>query len=223
MKVRLSAAASILLALIPSVAFAKLVQSGNAATEFDAAGPAGMAIAGKTSEFRLEDTTGKTIVFVVPLANLKTGIELRDHHMLEALESEKYPEAKLEVERSLITVPESGKSSGGDVDGTLTLHGKSHAVKVHYNARGTKTGVTADGKFKLNATDYDIKIPSYLGVTVHPDIDAALKFEATDDGSGFAPPPTPTPVIAAPTPTATPAATAKPKATPKPKKKKSGK
>lgn len=199
-------------AAVPAIASAKLVQSGSAETQFNASGPAGMSIVGKTSDFQLDDSTGKTIVFTVPLANLKTGIELRDHHTLAALESDKYPDAKLEVERALIKFPEGGKSSG-DVDGTLTLHGKSHAVKVHYEAKSTKSGVSAEGAFKFNTNDYDIKIPTYLGVTVHPDMDATVKFEATDDGKGFAPPPTPT--LAMPSATPTPAPT--PKATPKKK------
>jgi hypothetical protein len=34
------------------------------------------------------------------------------------------------------------------------------------------------GHIPLNVKDYDIEVPSYLGVTVQPDIDASASFTA---------------------------------------------
>lgn len=173
-------AASLL--LVSSTAFAKLAVKGTPAVNFDATGPGGMVIAGKTADLTIADD-GKIAVFTVPLKNLETGISLRDKHMKEKyLEVEKYPDATLKLDRGQITIPAKGKTSEGDAKGTFTCHGKSKDVTVHYKAHRESDGtIGAETKFPINLKDYDITIPNYLGVTVHPDINIQAKFQATDD------------------------------------------
>src|SRR5438132_5755067 len=91
-------------------AFAAVSKSGDANVTFSGKGPAGFKIEGKTAELTVKDD-GKAVTFVVPLATLKTGIDLRDRHMREKyLETDKYPNAVLEVPWSAIKLPEDGKS-----------------------------------------------------------------------------------------------------------------
>ena len=70
---------------------AALSSAKDAHVEFEAAGPAGMKIEGTTTDLNVSTTAG-TSSSTVPLANLSTGIALRDQHMKEKyLEVPKYP------------------------------------------------------------------------------------------------------------------------------------
>jgi polyisoprenoid-binding protein YceI len=143
---------------------------------FQASGPAGLKIEGTTSDLTVADGGGN-IVLTVPLANLTTGIGLRDKHMKEKyLEVDKYPAAVLTVARSALKFPASGATMETDVPGTLQLHGQTKPVTVHYDAKGDATGFAAHGKFHVNMNDFGIQVPTYLGVTVKPDVDVTASF-----------------------------------------------
>jgi polyisoprenoid-binding protein YceI len=143
---------------------------------FEAAGPAGMKIEGTTPELGVTDDGGNVVV-TVPLANLSTGIGLRDHHMREKyLEVQKYPVATLTIARSVLKIPRSGEQAVADVPGTVQIHGQTRPVSVHYEAKGDGTAVEARGAFRINMNDFGITVPVYLGVTVKPDIDVSATF-----------------------------------------------
>lgn len=167
---------------VSTAAQARLAVKETPAVDFFATGPGGLNMDGKTSDFTVQDD-GKTATFTVALKNLNTGIALRDEHMKDKyLETSKYPDATLKVSRDQFKVPEIGKHSDGEAKGTFTLHGKSKDVTVKYKAKREKNGeIAADAKFAINLKDYEIAIPNYLGVTVKPDIDIQVKFQATDD------------------------------------------
>jgi len=155
---------------------AALSSSSDAHVGFQAAGPAGMTIEGSTTDLKVSENAGN-IVIDVPLANLATGIALRDHHMKEKyLEVPKFPSTTLAVARSALKLPAADGRSEGDAPGTLTLHGQSHPVTVHYEVKGGAAGFSAKGKFRVNMNDYGISVPSYLGVTVKPDVDVSATF-----------------------------------------------
>jgi polyisoprenoid-binding protein YceI len=117
------------------------------------------------------------VTIAVPLANLTTGISLRDSHMRDKyLEVPKFPETTLTIARSALKIPNKGEGVQADVPATLTLHGQSRPVTVHYEARNDGP-VSANGRFHLVMTDYGITVPSYLGVTVKPDIDINASFK----------------------------------------------
>lgn len=174
--------ATALLVLLSTPALARIAPKGDASIDFFATGPGGLNIDGKTKEMSIGDDSRK-LVFTVPLKDLDTGMPLRNDHMRNKyLEVDKYPNATLEVPRSQIEFPALGKRSEGDVKGTFTCHGKSKEVTVHYKAHREKdNGLGGEGKFKINLKDYDISVPKYLGVTVSPDVDIQVKFNATDE------------------------------------------
>jgi polyisoprenoid-binding protein YceI len=171
-----------LLALITFslVAAAKLNKTGDANTSFKAAGPAGLNIEGKTADMTVADD-GATVTITVPLANLSTGIELRDKHTKNALEADKYPTVVLTVARGALKFPAAGAESSGDAPGKMTLHGKTNDVTIHYTAKLSGDTLSVAGSTRINVNDYDIKPPSYLGVSVKPDVDVATTFQAKDN------------------------------------------
>jgi polyisoprenoid-binding protein YceI len=143
---------------------------------FTAVGPAGLKIEGTTPDLKVSSTDANVVV-TVPLANLSTGISLRDRHMKDIyLEVGKFPETTLTIARSQLQVPPKGGTVQADVPATLTLHGQSKPVSVHYEGR-SDGALSVQGRFHLVMTDYGIKIPSYLGVTVKPDVDVNASFK----------------------------------------------
>jgi polyisoprenoid-binding protein YceI len=143
---------------------------------FRAAGPAGMKIEGTTPDLTVGDD-GANVVITVPLANLSTGIGLRDHHMREKyLEVQKYPVATLTIARAALKFPRGGEQAVADVPGTVQIHGQTRPVSVHYEAKGQGAAFDARGGFHLNMNDFGITVPVYLGVTVKPDVDVSASF-----------------------------------------------
>src|SRR4051812_42213663 len=81
----------------PLLATAAPAKIANAEVLFQATGPAGLKIEGKTTDLSV-GSAGKSVRIRVALAGLDTGIALRNKHLKEKyLELEKYPEAVLEV------------------------------------------------------------------------------------------------------------------------------
>ena len=159
---------------------AKLARTGTPAVAFHASGPAGMKIVGQTSDLDVDDQ-GAKIVIKVPLRNLATGIALRDDHMRNKyLQIGSYPNAELSVDRAAIRLPNGDGTSSGDATGTMAIHGKTKNVSFHYNVARTGGALHVGGTTKLDIRDYGIDIPSYLGVTVKPDIDVEVQFTATE-------------------------------------------
>jgi polyisoprenoid-binding protein YceI len=160
-------------------AHAALTAPKDARVAFEVAGPAGMKIEGATSELKIEEADGN-VVLDVPLTNLVTGIALRDKHMKEKyLEVQKFPDATLVVARSALHVPPSGAHAQSDAPATLKLHGQTRPVTVHYDATGEGDGLSVNGTFHVKMDEFGIAVPSYLGVTVKPDVDVRATFHVT--------------------------------------------
>src|SRR5262245_21252728 len=102
----------------------KLVISGEPTAQFDATASGGMKIAGVTHEVDDRDE-GDKIVVTVPLADLDTGIAVRNQHLREKyLETAQYPNAELTIPRSAIQFPpEGGTAKDVSVSGEMKLHG----------------------------------------------------------------------------------------------------
>ncbi|MFY0567448.1 YceI family protein [Archangium lansingense] len=157
-------------------AMAQVERVGDATARFNGKGPGGFKLEGTTHELSIKDD-GQTVTYVVPLATLKTGIDLRDRHMREKyLQTDKYPDAVLVVPWSAIRLPESGQAVTQTVTGQLSLHGKTKDVPVTYTVRRNGEVYETTGSVPLNIKDFGIDIPSYLGVTVKPDIETSVAF-----------------------------------------------
>ena len=161
---------------VSAAGHAALSSPSNAHVTFRAVGPAGMTIEGTTTDLEAAEDGGN-LKIVVPLTNLATGIGLRDQHMKEKyLEVGKYPDSTLAIARSALRLPAGGERVEADAPGTLQLHGQTRPVSVHYQATRDGDAFAAAGRFHLNMTEFGVNVPSYLGVTVKPDVDVFATF-----------------------------------------------
>lgn len=162
--------APLALLVAPALAEAALSEARDATVKFHASGPAGLKIEGVTHDFAVREA-GPEVRFTVPLANLDTGIALRNKHMREKyLEVAKYPNAELAVKRSALPAVGDGATANAQVDGAMTIHGVTKPVKVTVRASRAGQRFTVHGETPLDIRDYGIHVPSYLGVTVKPEI-----------------------------------------------------
>lgn len=151
-----------------------------AAVQFTGIGPGGFKMVGKTAALSLVQDD-KALTVVVALADLTTGIALRDKHMREKyLEVAKFPDVRLAVPLASLPNPAAGASATGELKGTLSLHGKQREIPFKYEASCTAANVcTAKGSFTINIKEFDIVVPSYLGITLKPDVVVEAQFEGT--------------------------------------------
>jgi polyisoprenoid-binding protein YceI len=174
-----TAATSVTILSLSAAGHATLSGASDPHVAFEASGPAGMKINGTTSDLSVSEDAGGNVVVSVPLSNLTTGIGLRDQHMREKyLEVPKYPAATLAIARAALKWPAAGQKIDGDAPGTLTLHGQTRPVSVHYDVKAEGAWFSTHGKFRINMNEFGISVPSYLGVTVKPDIEVNASFRA---------------------------------------------
>lgn len=166
--------------LLPSGASGQLRRTGTPAVEFSAAGPAGLKIDGKTDALDVAEADA-TITIRVGLAQLDTGIALRNKHMREKhLETDKYPFAELVVPRSSLQQPQDGDEVTTSVTAPITIHGRTKPVSIRYRARRAGTTYEVQGTTRVNMKEFGIDVPSYLGVTVKPDVEITVRFSMLD-------------------------------------------
>lgn len=162
--------------VVSAAAFAGWSKTGDSSASFQGTGPAGFKIEGKTKDVDLKDD-GTTVTVVVNLTKLETGIGLRDSHMRDKyIEVAKYPEATLAIPAASLKL-DDGKTTEAEGQGTFSVHGKSKSVSFKYKAACAGGTCTIDGTADINLKDYEINVPSYLGVTVKPDIKVLANFQ----------------------------------------------
>ena len=143
-----------------------------------ARGPAGLRIEGTSAEVSV-DEEASALIFKVPIPPIDTGIALRNRHLREALDVDRFPVALLRVRRADLNVPTAAAPTEGTATGELTLHGQSHPVTVHYRAQHGDDGVTRlHGSLRIDLREFGVKLPSYLGVAVAPEVDIEVELTA---------------------------------------------
>ena len=165
--------------LTASLAFA-WTQDGDASVTFDAKGPAGLKIHG-AAEGKTEDNKpkvsvsddGKSLKVAVRIEHIDTDNSLRNRHMQEDTHAKDHPVITLTVPLDAI------KESGGSVEGkgTFELNGQKKETPFTYTPKCSGGACEVEASANLNLGDFGIKIRSYLGVTVKPDIVVGAKFK----------------------------------------------
>jgi polyisoprenoid-binding protein YceI len=158
--------------LVASFAFAGWTPQGESSVTFKAAGNIGMKFVGVSKKAAIKDD-GTNLVITAKLADLDTDNGLRNKHMLEDLEADKFPECSLTV--PVASLKEGATDAEGK--GTFAIHGKTHEVTFKYTSKCTAGVCDVEGSAELNLKDYDIKIRSYLGVTVKSEVSIGSKFQ----------------------------------------------
>ncbi len=147
--------------------------------DFRAVGPAGLKIDGEGTGIDVSEAGGKLNI-KVDLTNFKTGISLRDDHLKKFLKTEVNKYAVMSVDKSSITIPESGKTSQGSATGTLALNGKSKPFKFDYKVDNKGGTYEVQGKGTVDFTHHGYEKPCYLGQCVDKDVQLKVKFKAKD-------------------------------------------
>ncbi|MDP2339645.1 MAG: YceI family protein [Deltaproteobacteria bacterium] len=152
--------------------------AGVAEAVFHGSGPGGFKIEGKSQKLDVKDD-GTSITVSVDLTGLATGITLRDRHMRDKyLEVAKFPLATLVVPVASLKVPATGAIEG-DAKGQFTLHGVTKELPFHYKGTCKADGLCmVDGTLDMNMNEFGVNVPSYLGVTVKPNISTSVHFLA---------------------------------------------
>lgn len=100
--------------------------------------------------------------FVAKAAQFDTGLETRNGHMREYLETGKYPDIIFKLEPVLWAA-----GTRKSFHGHLTLHGRTKKVSGLVEFTESK----AIASFSVNVTDYGIAVPTYKLLTVGKDVD----------------------------------------------------
>ena len=116
----------------------------------------------------------------VPVDTIKTGIDLRDHHLTQEnwLDAKKYPDAKFVITK--VTGVEAIKPNTlveVQVSGKFTLHGVTKDVVATAKVRHVPAAAGAKGDtlrvqatFKVKLEDHKVSIPSIVALKVAPEL-----------------------------------------------------
>lgn len=132
---------------------------------------------GPQAEFEIKDNTlnGK---FEIDLKTLDTGMNLRNSHMKEKyLQVDKYPKAILSVENQKLDEGwsiDKPEIKGKKIAGHLEVHGVKKPVEVLYSLNNDKK---IQAEFDIKISDFNIEIPSFMGVTVADKVTVKVESE----------------------------------------------
>ncbi|MFA5582575.1 MAG: YceI family protein [Bacteriovoracaceae bacterium] len=97
----------------------------------------------------------------INIQNLKTGIDLRDEHLWEHLNSKTHSKATLT----------ELKATNGNATAMLEVNGVKVPVSINY----VDSGNVVDANFKVKASDFKLPPKSYLGVGVSDEVSINVK------------------------------------------------
>lgn len=161
--------------LTASLAFAGWTQDGDAEATFDAKANVGLKIHGECKKVKVADD-GKALTVTLAIADIDTDNSLRNKHMSEDMHADKFPNIVLTVPLDKLKVPDAGKSLEGEATGTFSIHGQTKDVTFKYKAT-CSASCEVEGSAPINLGDFGVKVRSYLGATVKPDITVGAKFK----------------------------------------------
>jgi len=168
---------TLLTLLAATVALAGWTKTGDAVAGFSGKGPAGFKIDGTTKTVDVKDD-GTNLTVTVSMKDLETGIGLRDRHMREKyIQVDKFPDATLVVPDASLKAPADGKSASGEGKGKFTVHGVTRDCTFKYDISCAGGTCKVKGTAPVNFNEHGIKVPSYMGITVKPDIEIRAEFQ----------------------------------------------
>ncbi len=136
------------------------------------AGP-GLSFSGDGDDIDAKEEGGK-LVFTTDLRKLKMG--MRQSHTREAFEVDKFPEAKLTIEKDKVKIPGDKEEVNGSVKAQLTLHGVTGPVNVKYKVSRTGSDYhIKDASFSFDYTNFKVEKICKVGVCVDKDVTIKLK------------------------------------------------
>lgn len=129
---------------------------------------------GPTGEIQRKDGLW-TARFEFDLANLDTGIELRNSHMKDNyLEVAQHPRAILTIADLALPqdwLPTQAYKGELPFTGEMELHGEKKKIQGTASVESDQRGARVTAKTNLKISDYKIAVPKYAGVTVADTVD----------------------------------------------------
>jgi hypothetical protein len=121
----------------------------------------------------------------IPVKSLKCGKGKMDDNMYKALQADKYPEIRYELETYEIDTALTDKDRfAANTVGTLTVAGKTNRVAIPITAvRGENSSMTGEGLIRILMTDYGIKPPVALLGTLRTRDEVDVTFKVLLDKS----------------------------------------
>lgn len=116
----------------------------------------------KVSGTILVDDAGRVVGGTVqaPVLSFDSGNENRDSHMAEVVEFYLYPDVRFEAD----SVRYEAAPDSAVVYGRLSLHGVTRPVAVPVRIEAASGGLLLEGAFDVTVTEFDMKLPSLLGI-----------------------------------------------------------
>ncbi len=141
------------------------------------------AFSGTTRDLRMRDD-GTRLVFTAKVADVDTGIRLRNRHLRERyVDARRHPQVELVVSREAIRLPEAGRPAEGTATGTFRLRGVAREVTIRYRLTPIPEGYRVRASFRFDVRDFGIRTPRFLIARVDPRMRADATFEVTLDRS----------------------------------------
>ena len=109
-------------------------------------------------------------VMAIPVATFDSQNANRDSHMIEVLDGIEFPNI------TFASTSITGDESKLTVIGNIVFHGTIKSVTFDAVIKTTSDGIEISGTFSINMTDYEIDIPSLMGMPAKDEI--TLKFFA---------------------------------------------
>lgn len=110
----------------------------------------------------------------VDLSKWASGEPLRDTHTRGMFEVDKYPQACMD----LSGVEGNIASGSATLLGSLNIHGKDKVLKVPVTIKMNGNKMLVEGQFDTKVTEWGMKRPSLLGITVDDAVKVAFSVEA---------------------------------------------
>jgi polyisoprenoid-binding protein YceI len=120
--------------------------------------------------FNRELSTITSVAVSIPLNSFDSKNSNRDSHGLEVLEAIQFPNVKFSA--SSITQEQDELT----ITGNLTFHNKTKLVTVKAKRTNLKNEILIDGNFLVNLNDYEIPVPSLMGLKTKEEITIHLHF-----------------------------------------------
>ncbi len=107
-----------------------------------------------------------SVNFTLPLKTLKTGNSIRDNHMLNTLEADKFPKTKFsgEVRGNF---PKNGRSKKVTAKGQYTIHGETKTIKVEGTIQNKGNQLRVKAEFPIKITAYGMEKPGFWFAEIH--------------------------------------------------------
>lgn len=116
--------------------------------------------------------------FEIDLKTLDTGMSLRNSHMKEKyLQIDKFPKAILSIENQKLAEGwsfDKPEVKGKKMAGQLEIHGVKKPIEILYSLNNDKK---IQAEFDIKISDFNIEIPSFMGVTVADKVTVKVESE----------------------------------------------